>query len=338
MSPLKRFFLALLLILILIGLGSWGFMAIEGWSWDDSVYMTFLTFSTVGFSEVHPLSREGRYFMIFLIIISLLTIGYIITTIISFLFEGHFLQTMKERRMKYFLGQIKDHYIICGFGDVGKESVKEFQRIKAPFLVIDLNVDSIDKNRYPDIMFVEGDASEEDTLEKARIHKAKGFISCLPEDPQNVFTVLTARQMNPSLNIVSKASDERTVKKLEKAGANRVISPSQIAGRRLASVSVKPAIVNFLDVLSTGGGDEDIRLESVRIAAGSSLVGKSLKESNIGQYTGAIIIGILNPRGEARLNEGAMASLAAIRLKEEDQLIALGNEEQIAHLQKFAST
>ncbi len=336
MNPLKRFILAVFLILFIIGFGSYGFMAIEDWSWDDSLYMTFLTISTVGFSEVHPLSSQGRHFMILLIIISLLTIGYVITTMISFLFEGHFLQTMKERRMKLFLGQIKDHYIICGFGEVGKEAADELMRLKVSFLVIDRNVETIDKTRYPDILFVEGDASEEEILEKARIHKARGFISCLPEDPQNVFTVLTARQMNSSLHIVSKASDNRTVKKLEKAGADRVISPNQIAGRRLASASVNPTIVNFLEVLSSGGGDEHIRLEAVRIGSGSELIGKSLKESNIGQYTGAIIIGILNSVGEARINEGAMASLSSIELQESDQLIALGNEEQIDHLQKFA--
>ncbi|OQY35562.1 MAG: hypothetical protein B6241_01260 [Spirochaetaceae bacterium 4572_59] len=336
MSPLKRFFLAVFLIFFIIGFGSFGFMTIENWSWDDSIYMTVLTISTVGFSEVHPLSREGRYFMILLIVFSLLTIGYIITTLMSFLFEGHFIQTMKERRMKHFLGQIKDHYIICGFGDVGKEAAREFMRIKVPFVVVDKNVEAIDKSRYPDVIFIEGDASEEEILEKGRILKAKGFISCLPEDPQNVFTVLTARQMNSSLNIVAKASDERTVKKLEKAGADRVISPSQIAGRRLASVSVQPAIVNFLDVLSTSGGKGDIRIESVKIHKGSSLIGKSLKESNIGQFTGAIIIGILNPEGEARINESSMASLSSILLQKEDKLIALGNEEQISLLNRFA--
>ena len=335
MNPFRRFLLAVVLIILIIGIGSYGFMAIEGWSWDDSLYMTFLTISTVGFSEVHPLSSDGRYFMIILIVISLLTIGYVITTVISFLFEGHFIQTMKERRMKHFLGQIKDHYIICGFGEVGKESAREFLRLKVPFLVIDRNVESIDKTRYPDILFIEGDASEEEILEKARISRAKGFISCLPEDPQNVFTVLTARQMNHTLHIVSKAADDRTVKKLEKAGADRVISPSQIAGRRLASVSVNPTIVNFLEVLSSGGGDEHIRLEAVKIRKGSELIGKSLKESNIGQYTGAIIIGILDSEGQARLNESAMASLASIELREGDQLMALGNEEQISHLRKF---
>lgn len=338
MSPFKRFILAVFLIILIISFGSYGFMTIENWSLDDSIYMTFLTISTVGFSEVHPLSREGRYFMISLIVVSLMTIGYIITTLISFLFEGHFLHTMKERRMKHFLSQIKDHYIICGFGDVGKEAAREFMRIKVPFVVVDIDVEDIDKSRYPDVLFIEGDASEEEILEKARIHKAKGFISCLPEDPQNVFTVLTARQMNVSLNIVSKASDERTVKKLEKAGANRVISPSQIAGRRLASVSVKPAIVNFLDVLSTSGGEGDIRIESIKIQSGSSIIGKSLKESNIGQYTGAIIIGILNSQGIARLNKSSMASLASIQLQDGDELIALGNEDQIKHLETFSSS
>jgi len=334
MTPFRRFLLALFLILFIIAFGTTGFILIEGWSLDDSLYMTFLTISTVGFSEVHPLSSDGRYFMITLIVISVLTIGYTITTLISFIFEGHFLQTMKERRMKHFLSQIKDHFIICGFGDVGRETAEEFLNKKILFVVVDKAVAEVDKSRYPNINFIEGDASEEEILEKAGILKARGLISCLPEDQQNVFTVLTARQMKSDLKIVSKASDDRTVKKLEKAGADRVISPSQIAGRRLASVSIKPSIVNFLDILSRGG-DESIRLEAVKIEAGSSLIGQSLKESNIGQYTGAVIIGILNPDGSTRVNQSAMASLSAIRLQEGDELIALGNEEQIRNLDKF---
>jgi len=336
MSPFRRFLLALFLILFIIGFGSWGFMMIEGWSWDDSVYMTFLTISTIGFTEVHPLSTEGRYYMIGLIIVSLTIIGYTITTLLSFIFEGHFLQSVKERRMLNFLNQVKNHFIICGFGDVGKETAQEFLRIKLPFIVIDRHADDLEKSRYPEITFITGDASEEEILEKAGIHKAKGFISCLPDDPQNVFIVLTARQMNPSLHIVSKASDERTVKKLKMAGADRVISPSQIAGRRMASLSAKPAIVNFLEILSSGG-DDSIRLKSVRILSGSKLIEKTLRESNIGQFTGAIIIGILNSEGSTKTNLSSMASLSSIMLQEGDELLALGNDEQIKNLNSFAN-
>ena len=235
------------LILILILTGITGYMFIEGWSLSDSLYMTFVTISTVGFAEVHPLSGPGRYFTIGLILVSLMIIGFIITTVISFLFEGQLLHTMRERRMKHFLQQIKNHYIICGFGEVGKETAEELHRHKIPFVVVDLTYADSDRIRYSSYIMMEGDASEEETLEQARIMKAKGLISCLPEDPQNLFTVMTARQMNHDLQIVSRASNKRSVLKLKKAGANMVITPKAIAGKQLATVSIKPEVMRFLD-------------------------------------------------------------------------------------------
>ena len=173
-------------------------------------------------------------------------------------------------------------------------------------------------------------------MEDAKIAKAKGLVSCLSTDQQNVYAVLTARQLNGNLRIVAKASDERAVRKLETAGADKVILPKQIAGRRLATVLTHPSIVDFLDVLSSGG-DELMRIESVPILDKSPLSGKSLKESNIGQYTGAIIIGILDSHGKTRMNTTAMASLASIKLQPGNKLIALGNNEQINSLKNFAS-
>jgi len=335
MSPFRRFLMALFLIFLLLAVGVAGYMSIQGWSFGDSLYMTFLTISTVGFREVHPLSPGGRNFTMIFIVVSILTVGFTLTTLISFIFEGQIVQTVKERRMKRFLAVIKDHYIICGFGDVGRESAEEFLRKKIRFVVIDRQVTEQDSQRYPDILFVPGDATEEEVLEEAKIRKARGLVSCLPEDQQNVFTVLTARQLKPELHIVAKASGDRAVKKLEKAGADRVVSPKQIAGRRLASMTLNPGIVNFLEVLSSGG-DETMRLESVRIGHGASLIGKSLREANIGQYTGAIIIGILDSSGRARINHDALATLSALELQEGDELVALGNDEQLAHLHKFA--
>jgi len=334
MSPHIRFFFALCVIILIIAFGTVGFMTIEGWSLADSLYMTFLTISTIGFSEVHPLSSAGRHFVIIYIILSVMTVGYTITVLLSFLFEGQFRATLQERRMKRFLSNVKDHFIICGFGDVGKETADEFQRRKVRFVVVDRATPDADRERFPQVTFVQGDATEEETLERAGIMRAKGVIVCLPEDQQNVFTVLTARQQNPKLMIVSQASEERTVSKLQKAGADRVISPKQIAGRRLAALSIRPSIVNFLEVLSSGG-DETVRIESVRIRSGSSLIGRSLKECGVGEHTGAIIIGILDTTGRAKVNAATMANLASIRLKEEDNLVALGSEEQIQELVRF---
>ncbi len=337
MTPFKRFILALFFIFLIISTGTAGFMFIEGWTFDESLYMTFVTISTVGFGEVHPLSPQGRHFMIIFLTVSILSVGFTLTALLSFFFEGHIQITMKERRMKRLLSLVKEHYIICGFGDVGRETAAEFMKKRIPFIVVDDNISDGEKEIHSDFIFIEGDATEESVLEEARIGKARGLVSCLSNDQQNVYTVLTARQLNDKLRIVAKASDERAVKKLETAGADRVILPKQIAGRRLATVCTHPSIVDFLDVLSSGG-DELMRIESIEIGEKSPLNGKSLKKSNIGQYTGAIIIGILDSRGQTRMNTTSTASLASIELLPGNKLIALGNIDQINNLKKFANS
>lgn len=236
--------------------------------------------------------------------------------------------------MKRILSLIKEHYIICGFGDVGRETAAEFSRKKIPFVIVDNDLPETEKELFSSYVFISGDATEESVLEEARINKAEGLVSCLSTDQQNVYAVLTARQLNGALRIVAKASDERAVKKLETAGADRVILPKQIAGRRLATVSTHPSIVDFLDVL-TSGGDELMHIDSVEIGSHSPLTGKSLKESNIGQNTGAIIIGILDSQGRTRMNSSEMASLSSMTLQPGNRLIALGNTEQIMNLQKY---
>lgn len=336
MTPFRRFVLALIIILFLISSGTAGFMVIEGWTFSESLYMTFVTISTVGFSEVHPLSPAGRIFMIFFLTVSIFTVGFTLTALLSYFFEGHMRKSVKERHMKRLIALTKGHYIICGFGDVGRETAAEFHRKKVPFIIVDREIQDSDRDAFPSYAFISGDATEESVLEEAKIHRAEGIVSCLPTDQQNVYTVLTARQLNSGLRIVAKASDERAVKKLETAGADRVILPKQIAGRRLATVCTHPSIVDFLDILSSGG-NELMRIESVEIGTASGLTGKSLRESQIGQYTGAIIIGILDSLGQTRMNPSEMASLSSIKLDSGDRLIALGNSDQINSLKSFIS-
>lgn len=238
--------------------------------------------------------------------------------------------------MKRFLSRVKGHIIICGFGDIGKEVVDEFLKTGVRFVVVDNSLEDPEIERNPDVTFLKGDASSEEVLLEAGIHRARGIISCLPEDQQNVFVVLTARQLKENLHIVTKSSDERNVIKLRKAGADRVISPKQIAGHRMAAVSIQPSIVNFLEVLSSGGEDS-VRIESVRVGKDSPLIGSTLKASNIGSHTGAVIIGILDSEGKARMNQSSMATLSSMVLDEGDELMALGNEEQLRSLVSFAS-
>lgn len=334
MSPLRRFILAIGLIVALIAIGTAGFQLIEGWSYQESLYMAFVTISTVGFEEIHPLTTNGRTFMIFYISISVITIGFTLTTLISFLFEGQILETMKERKMSRLIANLKDHYILCGFGNVGRETALEFQKKGVKFVIIEANLDDSDRDRFPKMNFLIGDATEEEFLISAGIKKAKGLLTCLPDDQKNLFVVLTARQLNSNLHIVTESSSISSVKKLEIAGADRVVTAKKIAGQRMAALSLQPSIVSFLELLSTGD-DHSMRIESVSIGKHSPLIDNSLKSSKLGNHTGAIIIGVLDPNGNARVNQSELSNLATLILKEDDELIVLGNDAQISSLIKF---
>ncbi|HUV07293.1 MAG TPA: NAD-binding protein [Spirochaetia bacterium] len=332
-SPLVRFSLAFLFVALLIAGGTMGYSFIEGWSLSDSLYMTIITMTTVGFGEVRPLSDTGKHFTIVFLIFSIATLGYSATILIAFIFEGKILELVQERRMTRRIKRLKDHYIICGGGDIGREVALEFKRFKARFVVIDRDPENSELAREESVLFVRGEAEDDEVLKEASIERARGLVAVLPNDETNVFVVLTARQLNPSLTIVAKASEQRTTKKLQKAGANRIISPYQTAGRRMASFFLRPSVVSFLDVMVEG--DLAMRIEEVQIDRGSPLIGKNLRETNIGQHTGAIIIGINGPDGRTRVNPSATALISTITLREGDVLIALGSEEQIGNLGRF---
>ncbi|KPJ88432.1 MAG: hypothetical protein AMS17_05535 [Spirochaetes bacterium DG_61] len=334
MSAFIRFLIAFFLLLMVIAVGTAGYTLIEHWPVSDSLYMTFITVTTVGFGEVHPLSEQGRHFTIILIVFSIATVGYSVTILFTYIFEGIILKAMREYRMKRSIKRMKDHYIICGCGDVGREVALEFKRTRVRFLIIDREPEKSELARDESILFVKGDAVDDEVLLEANIEQAKGLVSALPEDEANLFVVLTARQLNPRLTIVSQAEEQRTIRKLLKAGANRVISPSQIAGRRLASIILRPSVVNFLDVMVDGPSDS-MRMEEVAVETGSPLVNKNLREAGIGRHTGAVIVGINGPDGKTKVNPSASSNLSTVPIRENDVLIAMGNEAQIQHLRNF---
>ncbi|MBN2551380.1 MAG: potassium channel protein [Spirochaetales bacterium] len=334
LSTLARFLIALSLLLLLILIGTLGYSSIEGWSVGDSVYMTFITMSTVGFGEVKPLSPAGQHFTIIFLMLSIGTVGYSATVLISYVFEGQILNVMRERRMKRTIRHLKNHFIIVGGGDVGREAAYEFQRSKKRFVVVDRDISQSDLSRDESILFVEGDAINDEVLVKAGVERAAGLVAALPEDESNVFVVLTARQLNPRLLIVSQATEERTTRKLTKAGANRVISPKKIAGQRMAAMVLRPNLLNFLDVI-VQGGELDMRIEEVMLEPDSPLIDKTLKEAGIGQHTGAIIVAINAPEGRVRINPSTTSTISSVKLAEGDVLIALGNEDQLTRLREF---
>ena len=237
--------------------------------------------------------------------------------------------------MHHQIERLKDHYILCGCGAVGREIVQAFLQAKVPFVVLEKNPEDAEIPRELDILVVQGDATDEEDLAEAGITRAKGLISALHHDPDNVFVTLTARQLNPNLQIVSRASEKGTEAKLKRAGADRVISPYEIAGRRMASTVLQPAVVNFLDVIIHEEG-MDLRLEEVSLDPSSPLVGQSLRQIDAAAKTGAIIVGVLDPHGTPRALTGGTQRITDLIFSIGDTLIALGSDGQINDLKKLA--
>ncbi|MDE2887289.1 MAG: NAD-binding protein [Gemmatimonadota bacterium] len=335
MSPILRVAFAFMVPILLVLGGTLGYAWIEGWSLWESLYMTVITITTVGYGEVHPLSPMGQRFTVLFLMFSFVAVGYSVTTVISFVFEGQIVHAMRERRMKRMISNLKDHYIICGAGVVGKEVAQELKRACVPFVIVDKDPARSELGRDETALFVAGHAEDDEVLVEAGIHRAKGLIAVLREDALNVFVVLSARQANPDLTIVARAAEERTIGKLMTAGADRVMSPYQLAGRRIASVLLRPSIVDFLDVV-VGEGEAAMRLEQFPVCEGSSLVGKQLKETEIGQRTGAIVVGIQGPDGKPRVDPAASAGLWGVTIHQDNVLIALGSDSQLNRLKDMA--
>ena len=335
MSPLLRFAFAFMVPILLVLGGTLGYVWIEEWKFWESLYMTVITITTVGYGEVHPLSPMGQRFTILLLMFSIIAVGYSVTTVISFVFEGQIVHAMRGRRMKRLVSNLKDHYIICGGGVVGKEVAQELKQAGMPFVIVDKDPARSELGRDETVLFVAGHAEDDEVLVEAGIHRAKGLIAVLREDALNVFVVLSARQANPDLTIVARSAEERTIGKLMTAGADRVMSPYQLAGRRIASVLLRPSIVDFLDVV-VGEGEAEMRLEQFHVGEGSPLAGKQLKETDIGQRTGAIVVGIQGPDGKPRVVPAASAGLAGVTIQTDDVLIALGSDGQLNALKEIS--
>lgn len=329
-----RFVLTIIFVIILITGGTAGYKIIEGWSYTDSLYMTVITISTVGFQEVMPLSQTGKYFTIILIFGSLGIISYLITNIFTFVFGGKIVNAIRERKMIKFIKRLKDHYIICGGGDVGREIALELKRAKEKFVIIDIDPEKSELSGDTSIPFIKGDAIEDEILLEAGIKKAKGFITALPVDESNAFAVLTARQLNPDVFIVSQVEDDRNIKKLKKSGADRIISPKKIAGKRMASICTKPSVINFLDVI-TNIENLSLRIEEIIVPQKSPLIDKSIREIHLGEITGAMIISIYDENGNLSLTRNSVGNLSSILLKEGFKLIAFGGEKQLELLKDF---
>lgn len=316
------------LVLIVISIGTIGFMLIENWSFVDALFMTIITISTVGFREVHPLSTGGMLFTSFLIISSFGTFAFAIKSITNFLAGGEYrLYINEKRRMKEF-EKLHKHVIICGFGRVGMQVAEDLRAHGTRFVVIENNEDNIQeyegKSGY---LFLKGDATLDENLKKAQIYNAKALICCLPKDSDNLYVVLSGRELKSDLFIVSRASNQSTVNKLKIAGAQNVIMPGAIGGSHMASLISNPDVMEFLDIIRVQGYN-GANIESIAF----NELPDQFKNKTIGQLeakrlTGVTIIGFKTPDGEYLINPDYEIEVVA-----KSKLFVLGNPAQIEKL------
>src|SRR5262249_48586390 len=268
-----------------MALGTAGYVLIERWSVWDAFYMTVITITTVGYEEVHPLSEAGRAFTVVIILSGVGTFFYTFTLFMSVLSEGKWAERREHKRLERMLDELRDHFIICGYGRMGEIIAREFARHGVPFVVIERNPDRMHQAMEHGFVAVEADASSEDVLHRVHIDRARGLVAAVSTDAENVYAVLSARLLRPDLFIVGRAETDDARIKLKRAGADRVISPYQLGGVQLAQTALRPAVVDFVQ-LATSSDNMDLNLEQVHIGAGSSLAGSNLLESGVRQRYG----------------------------------------------------
>jgi voltage-gated potassium channel len=316
-----------IMLLAVVAVGTAGFMFLEDYSFLEALYMTVITISTVGYGEVRRLHADGHVFVILLIISGIMVVGYTLTSLGRAVVEGSLQRFVGRRRMLREIGSLRGHIIVCGHGRVGRTICQELTSERVPFVVIERDPDQAEQLAEKGFRVVVGDATEDETLERAGVRRARGLVAVAARDVDNLYIVMSAREMcardNPGLMIVSRASDVRELRKIRTAGADQVISPYNIGGVRIAQALLRPAVYEVMDLLSTSG-EMDLSLEDVTLAEDCALVGKALRDTNIRQEFNLIIIGVKKPGGELVFNPGPEHVLAA-----GDELITLGSRPQL---------
>jgi voltage-gated potassium channel len=325
MSPAFRIARLTLAILTVVLIGTSGYHFIEGWSWLDSLFMTSITITTVGYGETHPLDTAGRVFTIFLLLTSAGVFAYSLTAIASVVMEAQFGTLLWRRRMDAKIESMKDHFIICGFGRTGSSVVEPMRQAGCDVVVIEGQADRMEELKRLDIPFVEGDATHDDNLKRAGIEHARGLVAAVGSDAENVYLVLSARQFNPKLTIVAWASSAEAERKVLRAGANHAISPYVQGGIRITHMLTAPHALEFLD--NVMGMSDRMRLGEIEIGTSSRAVGHTLAQLGMRRDLGVIVIGIRRADGTLEFNPGANAVLGS-----KDVLIGMGAPEQIEKL------
>ena len=315
---------------LLVIFGTVGYMIIERWTLLDSLYMTLITVATVGYGEIHHMSTSGRIFTSILIVSGVVIIAYCIQTFVMYMLQKNIFGTFWRRAMDRQISRLKNHVILCGYGKIGRHVAEEFTAAGTPFVLIDADLPDEETLRDKKVLFINGDATDEHILKEAGIDHARALVTVVGKDADNMFITMTARSLVPSLTIVARAEEASNKGKLLRAGADKVVLPYELGGRRIASQVLYPSVANFLETVMSHGSME-LRMAEITVAEKSSLDGKTLQEADIRKKTGSVILAIRktdnrlfnNPPSDTMIRKG-------------DMFICLGTQEQIQSLQKLA--
>ncbi len=325
----KNFILPLLLLVFVLTFGTAGYSFIERWSLFDSLYMTVITLSTIGFQEIEPLSTMGKAFTIGLIFSGLGVVAYAVNNGVRAIFEGEIQEVFGRRKLQKKLESLKGHYIVCGYGRMGKVICNELKLKGLSFIIVEKEPQEFDPDE--DVLITYGDATRDDLLKRVGIDRAKGLISVLDSDAQNLYVVLSARGLNKDLFIVARANEEGADYKLERAGANKVVSPYHIGGLRIAHTILKPTVVDFLE-LTAKSGNMEIQIEEVVVEEASSLAGKTIKEADIRAKNWVVIVALKKENGKILFNPRADT-----RIEAGDKVAVIGQPDYFNQFEKMAS-
>lgn len=329
----KRIYYFLLLLLVVIAGGTLGFMIIEEWSLIDSLYMTIITVSTVGFGEVNELTEYGRLFTAFLIIFSFGTFAYAVSAITVYVVNGEYKEYFKQYKAMQEVRKLKGHIIVCGYGRVGYQVTQDLVRQGYDCLVLENDTAIVDEHKDDEGFYImRGDGTNDDNLIEAGIHEAEAVVTCLPKDADNMYVVLSARELNKSVKIVSRANQRSSINKLKTAGADKVIMPDSIGGTHMASLIAKPDAIEFIEAIKVSGQHES-NVETITFTQlPEALRNKTVEELESKKITGVTIIGYKSPEGRYLINPPLETVIVP-----GSQLFVLGSADQIEHFNRYYS-
>lgn len=328
-KPERHFILALSTLAVVVVGGTVGYTIIEGWNTLDALFMTVISLTTVGFGEVHPLSPAGKVFTLMVILGGVLLVALAVSIGSKIVLEGQLENILGRRKVEKEISRLRDHYIVCGYGRMGKVISREFKKKPVPFVVIERDPEII-KTIDPDVLAIPGNATEDEILRQAGIERARGLVSVVSSDADNVYITLTATGICPDLYVVVRAGDEGSEQKLLRAGASKVVSPYVIGGTGIANAILRPAVVDFIELV-TRREHLELQMEEIQIDAASSLVGRTILDTGLRQQFGVIVVAVKKRNDHMDFNPPSEYSVDA-----GDRLIVLGAGDKLAELNRLA--